>query len=946
MAEFIDAALTQEVVDAKNDLQLQAERATIIVDSWASAAPPSGGGIEEAPLDGSIYSRQNADWVVSPTNEGGIEEAPVDGSIYARQNETWVLAPTGDGSGSGDMTAEFYNRIVYNNHSTGLYSGGELVINPNLGQFDVGGGTGAIVDSSSDPANPTYTRVSWNTNIGILATNIQTSIFTYIYIDINGAVLQSTLEPTPQLRRDNILLGKLIHQDNTSIFLASTRPEVIPNPSNQLTDFFNGLGIINLKGNQISPNGINLSIDKSSGTIHQAGINYDFDKKSPNIKEMSAQSEAILFYGTQSETVASPTLFIDATNYDVGGVITPVGGGSGTSTNQRVYLFSSGIIGVQYGQQTYPTLADAISGVQNEPFVIFQDLADNAILLGIISVSRAASDLSDTGVSFFTHASKFGEVSVGTGSLSVSTLQDTYNNSTTPQTVTSASKGALTVRQGTGADTDAVTQVQNGVGTVVHSVNGEGTLTFANATQQTTGFTDTLKTKLDSVSEGATANAPDNLLLDRSNHTGTQLATTISNFDAAVTSNVSVLANTAKVSFPEAPTDGKQYARIDSGWEEIVVPEAASVAPKSPSTNLIKYSEDFTVAIKWAKSLNCTVTVGSELSPNGRTNASNLTFSGSGSISQNIAPFPDKTITGSVWLKGNAGVQVTFALTNLFDSAKNTTVTMTGEWQREVITHTFSSSVANAYFYLGAENITVDVWGAQFEEDGTVSNYIMTEDTAEISNTFREKDKELLDSINNMTRETIDKLKDYTSIAALGVGDFSIPTSNQPSYVGYLPLARNGESMSIHIKYDATLDVYLITSTLHSTTSPASLSSNNYGSKWYRSVSPTIDSGWKKANSEYEGPELSGSGLTYADISDSINKGLYNTGRNFVNSADMGIVGSGSSSLVTIQSIDDGNAFHLEALPYTTNTGILIRSWVRACAATFDTGWVLKTGSV
>ena len=33
---------------------------------------------------------------------------------------------------------------------------------------------------------------------------------------------------------------------------------------------------------------------------------------------------------------------------------------------------------------------------------------------------------------------------------------------------------------------------------------------------------------------------------------------------------VAIAANTAKVSFPEAPTDGKQYARKDTAWEEVV----------------------------------------------------------------------------------------------------------------------------------------------------------------------------------------------------------------------------------------------------------------------------------------------------------------------------------------------------------------------------------------
>jgi hypothetical protein len=56
------------------------------------------------------------------------------------------------------------------------------------------------------------------------------------------------------------------------------------------------------------------------------------------------------------------------------------------------------------------------------------------------------------------------------------------------------------------------------------------------------------KTKLDGVATGATANATDAALRDRATHTGTQLASTISDFSTAVAATAAVTANTAKVS--------------------------------------------------------------------------------------------------------------------------------------------------------------------------------------------------------------------------------------------------------------------------------------------------------------------------------------------------------------------------------------------------------------
>jgi len=51
---------------------------------------------------------------------------------------------------------------------------------------------------------------------------------------------------------------------------------------------------------------------------------------------------------------------------------------------------------------------------------------------------------------------------------------------------------------------------------------------------------------------------------NRDNHTGTQTASTISDFQSSVTNNTEVLANTAKPE--EAPSDGIQYSRVDNSW--------------------------------------------------------------------------------------------------------------------------------------------------------------------------------------------------------------------------------------------------------------------------------------------------------------------------------------------------------------------------------------------
>lgn len=61
----------------------------------------------------------------------------------------------------------------------------------------------------------------------------------------------------------------------------------------------------------------------------------------------------------------------------------------------------------------------------------------------------------------------------------------------------------------------------------------------------TNAFTDLEKTKLAGIEDGATQNQTDAYLLNRLNHTGTQLASTISDFDTEVANNTEVTANSA-----------------------------------------------------------------------------------------------------------------------------------------------------------------------------------------------------------------------------------------------------------------------------------------------------------------------------------------------------------------------------------------------------------------
>jgi hypothetical protein len=67
------------------------------------------------------------------------------------------------------------------------------------------------------------------------------------------------------------------------------------------------------------------------------------------------------------------------------------------------------------------------------------------------------------------------------GMAGISTLQDTYNNSTDGRIVTDATRESVKLRRGTAADTDAVLSIQNGAGTTTTTIAGNGVITVPTA---------------------------------------------------------------------------------------------------------------------------------------------------------------------------------------------------------------------------------------------------------------------------------------------------------------------------------------------------------------------------------------------------------------------------------------------------------------------------------
>lgn len=300
--------------------------------------------------------------------------------------------------------------------STGVASGGEISVNAlNPLAVDITAVDGYIVNYlAGTQAQPVVTRVKAPAQTVALNAAALLRTVTWFLMDATGAVLQQEFKPTNTDRRTYMVLGA-IAQNGVTIYVDQTLPVILPQPANQLADLMDSLRPFSISGNAITPNGANLSINQSAGTMFSRAFNHFASgvlTSNPHVSSLSAQSPAQFRIITQTTSVfPATTTFIDPANYDVGGVVTPVGGGANTSTIQRVWLFPTNTVPeqmvIQYGQSTYSSLAAALDRIGVGGHVINPVLPELGSLVAYIVVTRTATNLSDPAQALIVSAGKF-----------------------------------------------------------------------------------------------------------------------------------------------------------------------------------------------------------------------------------------------------------------------------------------------------------------------------------------------------------------------------------------------------------------------------------------------------------------------------------------------------------------------------------------------------------
>lgn len=369
-------------------------------------------------------------------------------------------------------------KLFINTASTGVIEFDGLSIESNT-LFGIGAIKAWFIDSTTDVGNPTKTYIEFDATTGNTVPDIATQNVTYVGIDVNGLLTKQGTPFTPTQSRTIIQLGVIVHSDNISINAINNQPEVILNPANQLSDLMSSIGFFNVTGNVISANGVNLNINKSSGYVFKEGVNFVTDPLNPHTLLLAAlTAPSNMRYRLLNGTEYPNTAVIDPANWDNAGVLTAM---TGTRWQiQRIYVFQSNLIRIQYGQATYTTLTDAIQGISTEAFLTEQNLSENGLLRGLLIVRRSATDLSDPTRALFIEVPRFGGI-IGLGSVSTSTLQQVYNNSVAPQIVTTTALGSVQIKRGSAADTDYVFEILNGAGAQTAWIKGNGTSSFGSA---------------------------------------------------------------------------------------------------------------------------------------------------------------------------------------------------------------------------------------------------------------------------------------------------------------------------------------------------------------------------------------------------------------------------------------------------------------------------------
>jgi hypothetical protein len=401
-----------------------------------------------------------------------IDESLIDPDIARDSELPTALADLSDDATHRTLTDVEKAALQF---GSGIASGYTISINADPEKIDIAAGTGYIVDLT-DPLSPILVPTSFDGATAVVLTYRTTNNITYLAVNSDEEVVQQTTPFTASQRRELMIIGAAIHSNLSTVNAVNNLPDVALNVTAQLNDLLDSLKEFNNSGNLFSANGANLSINKSAGTVFKKGSNFGTDPSNPHVITTGALvAPDTIRYRLRDGTEYSNTAFVDPDYYDLAGVRTAVGNNQWSI--QHITLFTSNLVRIQYGQATYSSKAAAIQAISTEPFVAEANVSTNGLARCILIVQQGATDLSDTAEAAFFNLGKFGSTNEVASGVGTTTLQQAYENGTEPEITTNTTRGAITIKRGSAADTDLVIEIKNGADSTTFSVDGNGKIT-------------------------------------------------------------------------------------------------------------------------------------------------------------------------------------------------------------------------------------------------------------------------------------------------------------------------------------------------------------------------------------------------------------------------------------------------------------------------------------
>ena len=311
-----------------------------------------------------------------------------------------VLDPTGEVKLGYGTDAVKYGEPTW----TGVLSGGTLTHSGT--EVTISAGTGVIVDSYTDPINPTYTEVSWaeqTLDFGAVTDRNRTNL----YVDAAGVFTALIGPVSTTIWRTTIFVGYAYHNyAGAGEILGTTQVHLTPKEvGNQLLDFIRATSVfpILVSGTGIFQPNADLTFGITEQNWWAPGINQDASPIDPNFKSVDPIDPASIYYVMSTGAVVvdapggTPTTLVDPARYeDPLGTVIPVPGSANRATIQRLYVTLAGNTIMMYGQQYYDNLEEARNALNSDNAShITPDVLEFATLIAYLVMEKASTDLQD-----------------------------------------------------------------------------------------------------------------------------------------------------------------------------------------------------------------------------------------------------------------------------------------------------------------------------------------------------------------------------------------------------------------------------------------------------------------------------------------------------------------------------------------------------------------------